>query len=89
MPPKKRDVPSGRVRIDGYQQMPIINEREQRFWDWYQEMKKNRKAFPMAKALIIAALHGEMGARVQEAIVTGDTEQAQEALDDLLGNFLS
>jgi hypothetical protein len=89
MAPKKREIPSGRVRIDGYQQMPITDEREQRFWDWYQEMKKDRKAFPMAKALIIAALHGEMGVQVQEAMVTGDTEKAQDALDDLLGAFLS
>ena len=89
MPAKKREIPSGRVRIDGYQQMPIVDEREQVFWDWYQKMKNERKAFPMAKALIIAALHGEMGVQVQEAMVTGDTEKAQEALDDLLGTFLA
>ena len=89
MAPKKRDVPSKRVRIDGYQQMPIIDEREQKYWDWYVNARKERKAYPLAKALIIAALHGEMGVQVQQAVETGNTEAAQEALDDLLGAFLA
>jgi len=86
---RKYDVPSERVRLDGYQRMPIVDEREQKFWNWYLDNRKNRKAFPLAKALIIAALHGEMGVQVQQAMEAGDTEKAQEALDDLLGTFLS
>lgn len=89
MAPKKREVPSQRVRLDGYQQFPITDPREQRFWDWYQEMRSNSQAFPMAKMLIIAALHGEMGTQVQEAMHSGDTEEARAALDDLLGAFMS
>jgi len=89
MPPKKREIPSERVRLDGYQRMPILDEREQRFWDWYLKSRSEGRAFPMAKALIIAALHGEMGAQVQQAVEAGDTEKAQSALDDLLGAFLS
>lgn len=88
MAPKKREIPSKRVRLDGYQQFPIIDPREQKFWDWYVEMREKSQAFPMAKMLIIAALHGEMGTHVQEAIQSGDTEEAQSALDDLLGAFM-
>jgi hypothetical protein len=87
--PKKREEPSRRVQLDGYQQFPIMDEREQKFWDWYLENRAKRRAFPMAKMLIIAALHGEMGAQVQKAVEAGDTDIAQEALDDLLGAYLS
>lgn len=89
MAPKKLEVPSERWRIDGNQRMPITDAREQKFWDWYLEMRKARKAAPMAKMLIIAALHGELGTHVQEAVEKGNTEEAHEALGDLLGEFLS
>jgi len=89
MAPKKRDVPSERVRLDGDQQFPITDPREQKFWDWYLEMRKNRKAFTMAKTLIIAALHGEMGTQIQKAVEHGDTDEAVAALDDLLDTFMS
>lgn len=89
MAPKKREVPSERVRLDGYQQFPIIDPREQKFWDWYLENRKNRRAFTMAKILIIAALHGEMGTQIQQAVEHGDTEEATAALDDLLDAFMT
>jgi len=89
MAPKKRDLPSERIRLDGYLQMPITDPREQKFWDWYLENRAHRRAFTMAKLLIIAALHGEMGTQVQEALQSGDTEEAQSALDDLLGAFMT
>lgn len=89
MAPKKRDVPSERIRLDGYLQMPITDPREQMFWDWYLENRTHRRAFTMAKFLIIAALHGEMGTQVREAVQSGDTEEAQSALDDLLGAFMT
>jgi hypothetical protein len=86
---KRNDVPSERVRLDGYQQMPITDERERKFWEWYLEKRKSRQAFPMAKALITAALHGEMGTQVQEAVEHGDTDVAVDALNDLLGAYLN
>ncbi len=86
---KKNAVPSVRIRLDGYVDMPVTDPRVQRFLDWYAEQRKNRKAFPMAMALIIAALHGEMGTQVQQAVEAGDTQIAQEALDDLLGTYMS
>ena len=89
MAAKKNEVPSERVRLDGYVQMPITDPREQKFWDWYQENKKHRRAFTLAKVLIIAALHGEMGTQVQVAMQSGDTKEAQAALDDLLGAFMA
>lgn len=89
MAPKKRAVPSERVRLDGYQAFPITDPREQKFWEWYLENRKNRKAFKMAKILIIAALHGEMGTQIQQAVEHGDTEEATSALDDLLDTFMT
>lgn len=89
MAPKKREIPSERVRLDGYQQFPITDPREQKFWDWYMKARAEGKAFPMAKLLIIAALHGEMGVDIQQAVEHGDTEEATAALDDLLDAFMS
>lgn len=89
MAPKKREIPSERVRLDGYQQFPIVDPREQKFWEWYLEMRAKSQAFPMAKMLIIAALHGEMGTQVQAAVESGNTEEANAALDDLLGAFMT
>jgi hypothetical protein len=85
---RKNPVPSERVRLDGYLPMPITDPREQKFWDWYLEKRKTRQAFPMAKALIIAALYGEMGPQVQQAVQYGDTDEAVDALNDLLGTNL-
>lgn len=89
MPRHRNQVPSERVRLDGYQQMPITDPRDQVFWDWYLEKRKTRQAFPLAKALITAALHGELGVQVQQAVQHGDTDEAADALNDLLGAYLS
>lgn len=83
----KNPVPSARVRLDGYQKMPITDPREQIFWDWYLKNRANRKAFSVAKELLLAALNGELGERVAVAVKDGNTADAIDALQDLLGVF--
>jgi len=83
----KNVVPSVRVRLDGFQSMPIVDERIQRTMDWYLKNKKERKAFTIAWQLLISAVNGELGPQVQAAVEEGNTAEAMDALHDLLSAF--
>jgi hypothetical protein len=93
MPKPKNVVPSVRLRLDGYIPMgadgKARDERDQVLLDWYNANRRNRKAFPAMRELLIAALMGELGTRVREAVSTGNTEEAKEALADLMDMFMS
>jgi hypothetical protein len=83
----KNEVPSVRVRLEGLQTMPILDKRVQKTMDWYLENKKERKAFTIAWQLLISAVNGELGPQVQAAVADGNTQEAIDALQDLLGAF--
>ena len=83
----RNSIPSARIRLDGYQRMPIQDERDRVAWEWYCNNRENRQAFPIAWELIKAALNGELGERVQVAVQDGNTAEAISALQDLLGAF--
>lgn len=88
---RKNSIPSERVRLDGYVGMPIMDERVQKFWDWYVANRAARKAFPMAMQLLTAALNGELGERVQWAVENGNEEELRlqmEAAKDVFANFV-
>lgn len=87
MPRPRFAVPSERIRFEGYQRMPIEDPRVQKAYEWYQENKKERRAFTIAWQLIVAALNGELGPQVQVAVEEGNTEEAIHALQDLMGAF--
>ncbi len=83
----KAAIPSERIRLDGYQRFPIVDERDQVAWDWYCSNRAQRQAFPIAWELIKAALNGELGNRVKAAVQDGNTEETISALQDLIGAF--
>jgi len=83
----KNDQPSIRVRLDGYVRQPVIDERMRKALDWLAEMNGKRKAFPVAWGFVVAAVNGELGPQVQAAVADGNTEEALDALHDLLGAF--
>lgn len=87
MPKKKYAIPSERIRFEGYQRMPIEDPRVQVAYEWYLKNKEQRKAFPIAWQLIISALNGELGDKVKVAVEAGNTEEAMNALQDLMGAF--
>ncbi len=90
MPKKKNSHPSVRVRLDGYIAMSATgakSERDQVFLDWMNKHRADRKAFPVMKELIISILLGELGPQVQAAVIDGNTNEAIDALQDLLGAF--
>lgn len=88
---KKYAIPSERVRLEGLQRMPIEDPRVQRAYDWYLEQKRMKRAFPMAWALLVKALNGELGSGIQAAVQAGaqDAQEALEALDDLMDTYFS
>lgn len=71
--------------------MPVTDERVQKALDWYEKNRAERKAFPIAWALLIAALNGELGGNIQQVVEAGaaNTEEALDALQDLMGVFVS
>lgn len=88
---RKSLVPSKRIRLDGYvRQVAVdiaLDPREQKFLDWYLTNRENRKAFTVAKDMLCAMLNGELGQQVKVAVEQGNTQEAIEALQDLLGAF--
>ena len=88
MPKPKNAFPSERFRLDGFIEMEsegvTKHEREQKFYDWYMLHKQNRQAATLAKGMITAILNGEMGSQFVEAVERGNTEEAVDALFDLL-----
>ena len=88
---RKNAVPSVRIRLDGYQEQPITDPRIQKAVDWVTANKAERKAFPMAWGLLIAALNGELGDQVQTAVQAGakSTEEAVKALEDAMSVWLT
>jgi hypothetical protein len=90
MPRKKNEIPSQRIRLDGYQPMPILEERDRVAFNWYMANRAHRQAFPIAWELIKAALNGELGSKVKEAVEQGNTQntiEALQAVQDLIGMF--
>ena len=89
---KKNDVPSVRIRLDGFLRMRdegiAESEREQVFLDWFLENSANRKAFTVMKEMMTAMLNGEMGPQIQQAVQAGDTQAAIEAAQDLISAFV-
>ena len=89
----KNKYPSVRLRLDGYITMGAggraLDERDQVLLDWYEANRKNRQAFPAMRELLIAALLGELGPKVQKAVSDGNTEEARAALSDLMDMFVS
>lgn len=83
----KHKVKSERIRLDITQPMPIMDPRVQKAYDWYLEKSKERKAAPLGWALLISALNGELGPQVQEAVEKGNTQEAVDALQDLMSMF--
>lgn len=87
MPRRKYAERSERIRFEGYQRKPITDPRVQVAYDWYMKNKAERKAFPIAWQLMISALNGELGENVKVAVQAGNTEEAMNALHDLMGAF--
>lgn len=87
----KNPFPSDRIRLDANLRMSAegvtLDARQQVFYDWYINNRSNRKAATIAVEMLTSILNGELGPQVQKAVETGNTAEAIDALQDLLGAF--
>jgi hypothetical protein len=87
----KNPYPSLRMRFDGQFQRKAEHEaltpRDQKFIDWYLS-NAGQDRFGLAREIITAMLNGELGSRVQDAVMSGNTEEVIEAARDLIGEFV-
>ena len=80
-------VRSERIRWDGNRKRGI-NPRWDVTFAW-NDAHPSGTRFGMVWELVTSALNGELGERVQAAVASGNTEEAVDALHDLLGTFIS
>lgn len=79
-------VRSERIRIDGYRKRGL-DARQDRTFAWLDAIPAGRR-FNFVWDLLTAALNGELGAVMQEAVEQGDVEKAREAAAQIVGAFV-
>ena len=77
---------SERIRIDGYRKRGI-DERQDKTFAWLDGIPAGKR-FNFVWDLITAALNGELGPLMQQAVEQGDLEQAKEAASQIAGAFV-
>ncbi len=87
MPKPKHKIPSVRVRLDGYIRQPVTDPRVQKTLDWLEMHRGDRKAFPMAFDLLVAAVNGELDVKVKVPEQGVDSEKAHDALASILSGM--
>jgi hypothetical protein len=87
MPRVKDPIPSDRIRWDGNRKRGM-SERNDRVFAW-NDANMNSDRFGMVWELVASALAGELGPQVQQAVEAGNTDEAVDALQDLLEAYIS
>lgn len=79
-------VRSTRVWIDGNRKRGV-DARQDRTFAWLDAIPSGKR-FDFVWDLLTAALNGEMGAMMQEAVEDGDVDKARAAAMTVIGNFV-
>jgi hypothetical protein len=79
-------VPSERVRIEGLRKRGV-NARDDKTFAWLDAIP-NKKRFAFVWDLVTAALNGELGPVMQQAVEDSDMEKAREAAAQIAGAFV-
>jgi hypothetical protein len=82
----KDEKESVRIRIDGYRKRGI-DERQDKTFAWLDGIPAGKR-FNFVWDLITAALNGELGPLMQQAVEQGDIEQAKEAASQIASAFV-
>ena len=82
----KDKVKSDRIRIDGYRKRGA-DARQDRTFAWL-DAAPDGSRFGFVWDLLTAALNGELGPVMQEAVEEGDVEKAREAAQQIVGAFV-
>jgi hypothetical protein len=82
---KKDLIASERIRWDGYRKRGV-EARWDKTFAWNDSHAAGEK-FGMVWSMVTAVLNGDLGTQFEQAVKAGNTEEAIEALQDLLGAF--
>lgn len=79
-------IPSERVRIEGLRKRGVSTRGDKTF-AWLDSIP-NKKRFSFVWDLVTAALNGELGPMMQQAVEDSDMEKAREAATQIAGAFV-
>lgn len=82
----KDKVPSVRIRIDGYRKRGV-NARQDKTFAWLDAIPAGKR-FDFVWDLLTAALNGELGPVMQQAVEDSDMEKARVAASEIVGAFV-
>ncbi len=82
----RHEVRSERIWIDGNRKRGI-DARQDKTFAWLDAIPSGRR-FNFVWDLITAALNGDLGPMMQEAVEDGDIEKARAAAVTVMGNFV-
>jgi len=86
-PGRKPDaIRSERVRIDGYRKRGL-DARQDKTFAWLDAIPDGKR-FDFVWDLLTAALNGELGSVMQQAVEDGDVEKAREAASQIANAFV-
>lgn len=86
-PGRKRDkVRSVRIRIDGYRKRGV-DARQDKTFAWLDGIPAGKR-FDFVWDLLTAALNGELGPVMQQAVEDNDMDLAREAASQIAGAFV-
>jgi len=77
---------SERIRIDGYRKRGV-DARQDKTFAWLDAIPAGKR-FDFAWELFTAALNGELGSVMQQAVEDGDVEKAREAATQIVSAFV-
>ena len=80
------EIPSERVRIEGLRKRGV-SARYDKTFAWLDAIP-NKKRFAFVWDLVTAALNGELGPVMQQAVEDSDMEKAREAAAQIVGAFV-
>jgi len=79
-------VPSERIRIEGLRKRGV-SARDDKTFAWLDAIP-NKKRFLFVWDLVTAALNGELGPVMQQAVEDSDMDKAREAAAQIAGAFV-
>jgi len=79
-------IRSERIRIDG-QRKRGLDQRDDKTFAWLDAIPDGKR-FDFVWDLLTAALNGELGSVMQQAVEESDLEKAREAANQIMGAFV-
>ena len=84
---RKDAIPSEHIRFEGNRKRGL-SRRDDTVFGWLDAIPAGAQRFGVLWELIAAALNGELGPAIQQAVETSDTEKAQAAARAMLASMV-